>query len=1473
MRIYRMRMPSVRVICMVACLLGVLPDSALSAAGRTNSTTALKLFEVDGMTPAPATVAAGIAIELQATVRSGAAPVHPGTVKFCDQIPTKGCSDIHLVGTAQLITKTGDALEGTASIRIIPGMGLKKYWAQFIGTTTYTGSSSSEVDLTVNLGPTVVTIPNHTGSNPNYSLEAIVAGTGSTPSGTVSFVDRNNGFALKDPVSLTRGSVTEMIGEPSTSINTTYPLPYALAVGDFNDDGIQDLAITHVGAGVTNKNMPISIYLGQKDGGFKPASNSPITINTGATTYNIYSIALGDFDNDGHLDIAVSLVLASGSGAGRVFWLRNKGDSSGNFDPEDEIPPPAEGFHQNMGLTTGDFDNDGNLDLAVVGNVSGTNKIYLYKGNGAKTKTFSAATSLDTGTTPWGVAAGDFNGDGRSDLVVAKPNDNKVAVYLSDGAGWNFKAPEDYSTGKLPRWPVVADINQDGRPDLVVGACNEQNANSLTVLNGSTDGKFAAATGSPYDAGKNACFVAVGKFNSDEYPDLAVTPLSGSGNLRVIAGKNGGDFDTANPLSNQSLGAQSIYLPVAIDFNQDGVSDIAVANGWTNQVDLLPVTSRATASANAADVLVVGKDKTNHDVVACFIPDPADTTYADNSCSSPVLLEAMQLTTNFAPLAPNPSDTPPPAYGQTVTLTATLNASPTPPAKITTNGQEVHFSDNGNPVKNGFLSGGQSSVNLENLASGDHSFTATFDGDDNFKATTTTTTPLLYHVGPAPQGMRVTLSSPTGLAKGQPVVLTAKLQQVDGSALTNIKGTVAFCNARGPCMGDNLLGTAQVDPTATPTVTATLRTYLPAGSSDYYKAIFLGTTTYKRNESDVVKIQMPSENPEKYEVVVTTPTVTYQTGTSCTSANPCQLKANIKGKGYHNMTGGVQFVDATNLNYVLNPKSNDPASVTVSTSTSFITLIPSATAGTAPVSVAVGDLDGDGHLDVATADTDTAASVTLYKGDGTGVLAPASTGWNLPGLGTAPAAVSMGDFDNDGKAELVVADKANQVSLYKWNGTTFQQVGAPVALTTGFDLTGGASLAVDDFNHDGNLDLAVASFKNGQVAILSGDGRFIKAPTTTDVYSVGAGPSSITVGDFDGSHKLSLAVANRTDATVTILTGAGNGTFTPGSPIPVNGNASHPVSIVAGDFRGNGIQDFATANDDGSVTIFFGGDGVTFTQKQKDGIGTKLASIAAADFDGDGIEDLAVSDSDSTKKVLMVLLGDGSGDFPKTVTSSAGASSFGSIAIGDFNQDGTMDLVAANIGSTTTKGITEGQFAVESSADISVSGISIVTDDTTTGHDVNAHYLGDEHFQEGTSTQALTLKGEKLDTSVGGSTIPDGGNVAPGLAIIFMANVVPNPTSADTQGHDIDGTVNFQIQGDDIPGCGSVPLTNHLASCPATYNYLNNYGSGEVIATYSGSPYFKPNHVTIQFSAAARAATGAASKSGQGKGGQIPHVK
>jgi len=283
---------------------------------------------------------------------------------------------------------------------------------------------------------------------------------------------------------------------------------------------------------------------------------------------NPYSVAVGDFNADGRPDLAVANVSSN-----NVSILLGNGGAGGTFQPAVNYAVGS----SPRSVAVGDFNADGRPDLAVANLTSNT--VSILTGNGGVGGTFQPAMNYAVGSNPFSVAVGDFNADGRPDLAVANFSTNNASVLLGNADG-TFQGAVNYAVGTFPRSIGVGDFNADGRPDLAVANINAAGPGTVSILSGNGNGTFATAVN--YGVGNNPQSLAVGDFNADGRPDLAV-PNRDSNNVSIRLGNAAGTFQ---PMVNYVVGTSPISVAVG-DFNGDGRPDLAVANQGTDTVSIL----------------------------------------------------------------------------------------------------------------------------------------------------------------------------------------------------------------------------------------------------------------------------------------------------------------------------------------------------------------------------------------------------------------------------------------------------------------------------------------------------------------------------------------------------------------------------------------------------------------------------------------------------------------------------------------------------------------------------------------------------------------------------------------------------------------------------------------------------------------------------------------------------------------------
>ncbi|MGA8437028.1 MAG: FG-GAP-like repeat-containing protein [Candidatus Sulfotelmatobacter sp.] len=622
--------------------------------------------------------------------------------------------------------------------------------------------------------------------------------------------------------------------------------PRAVATGNFNSDGFPDLVVTNSNCANFPSCGPstISILLGNGDGTFQ----APTSYSTGTDTYP-YFVVVGDFNGDGIADIAVanyatntiSVFLGNGStGVGDGTFQAHIDTSTGGEEP--------------TSIATGDFNGDGKLDVAVTN--FHTNNVSVLLGNGDGTFTPAPGSPYAAGNGPISVATGTFSG-GQIDLAVVNETDNTAGVLIGNGDG-TFKpqTPQTtYSTGSggNPLSVVTGRFSNGGSLDLAVADFLTQ---EVSVLLGNGDGTFQAvkyyATGNA-----NPSSIVFADFNGDGNLDLALTstPLgSAPGNLvSLLLGNGDGTFQAATPSTLFGTGSEA-YSAVVGDFNGDGAEDLAVANGVSNTVSVLLNTQGTAMSLvsssgiNSSFGQLVKLTATVAASVSNGMGAPTGTVtvmngstmigvpgtlvngqYSVSTSTLPVgtdLLSAVYTSTNgyqkhtvtltqtvqkAASSTALTSSAASSSLNQSVTFTATVSPS--------TSGQPtgtVTFLDGTTPLGSPALSAGVATLAISTLAIGTHTITGSYSGDGNFSGSNSnivslvvtaaapnfslSSSPASLSLSPGASGQSTITVIPLGGLNPSTVALSCSISTTLSPAPTCSLGGISVANSVGSSM-------------------------------------------------------------------------------------------------------------------------------------------------------------------------------------------------------------------------------------------------------------------------------------------------------------------------------------------------------------------------------------------------------------------------------------------------------------------------------------------------------------------------------------------------------------------------------------------------------------------------------------------------------------------------------------------------
>jgi len=439
--------------------------------------------------------------------------------------------------------------------------------------------------------------------------------------------------------------------------------------------------------------------------------------------------------------------------------------------------------------------------------------------------------------------------------------------------------------------------------------------------------------------------------------------------------------------------------------------------------------------------------------------------------------------------------------------------------------------------------------------------------------------------------------------------------------------------------------------------------------------------------------------------------------------------------------------------------SGQPTSVTFGVPPEFSAGISSIVGGfaTSPFPALTADLNHDGHGDFVSVDY-TAGTVVVVLGGAKGFQTPAS----FPAV-AHPLSIAVGDFNNDGNPDLLVAGDTTAIMLGIGNGG-FQ---APVAI---YDAPANYG-AVGDFNGDGNPDIALSGPGHLLVALGNGNGGF-KPFVVSPMHE----PWAIYPGSFHNNGRQDLILVQR-KAPVCLLTSNGDGTFQQG---PAIFDATWGITVA--DMNQDGNQDLITIDGPPSspVQVWLGDGHGNFTLTASQPVDMSADYVAVADVNGDGIPDVVTATEGNS---VSIFVGTGGGNLQTGYSYKANATPLW-VGIGTFFASDRADVVVLNSGGNHISGLTLSVLRDTGAGDYT--GLRNVALD-----DFGAFALGDMN-QDRFPDLIVTNSSYNRDVQPEVSILPGlgDGRFGPPVVSISLSSYAITPVVADFNG---DGTSDFAV--------------------------------------------------------------------------------
>ena len=819
-------------------------------------------------------------------------------------------------------------------------------------------------------------------------------------------------------------------------------------------------------------------------------------------------------------------------------------------------------------LAVGDFNGDGRADLAVANQGSSNISVLMAKACGGYNSTTLTVTGGITS-----IVAADLNGDGKVDLLIGNPNAGaNITFFANDGTGTFTQTPMSPAVSAAAKFVVAPDLNSDGFPDVVwsdgTGSLSRvQTTSANGVFTGfSSFGAFGYGIvpdlPTTYPGTAASGFMAIGDVNNNGALDVVV--VTNKNDIVTMAG-NGQSALIATWWSALPTGTQSKFVTLA-DVNNDGNLDAIVTCNDGNVYVMLGNGTGAFALQGTGTVF--GGSSANGVAVADFNGDGFLDLAVTSSADPNVYVLLGNGTGAFATPAVLVLPLGASGTGGTV-LAKDLNGD----GKI-----DLVATDKAN---------GRVYIFLNNLPSIAAPTLLSFHSVTSGAAPASQTAPLSFTSGTAP-GFSVTSNTPwlSAVVNGAAPPTSLAIQVDPTQVTTGTYNGVLTLSATG------YFGT---------TVLVSLTVVTPDGTLVAGNSASLGGATANFAIADINKDGIP----DLVALAGTSVYWLKNNGSGTfTNHGNVGVARNMAGLAVADFNGDGNLDIATAAPAFLNNTTQVYTLLGLGSAGLAAQAFLAGQGGFLPTALVAGDFNNDGKMDIAVLNSakvvgsDNTSTLLVLLGSGANTFTPVS-GIPRDLSGTKGAAMAMGDFNGDGKVDLAIVHQqasssnttqgALTILFGNGDGNFSEAPGSPY-------LTGNTStsLAVGDFNNDGIADLAVGAQADSvhSITLLLGNGAGGFASSS---IAVSGQVQGLTSADFDGDGNLDLVAVNVTGNTDLIMLGNGAGGFAAPLSVPATATSGATAFAVAGDLTGDGTTDLVSTGANQQLNFFAGSKAPTTT--------------------------------------------------------------------------------------------------------------------------------------------------------------------------------------------------------------------------------------------------------------------------------------